>query len=225
MRFALLEGKRVEAKPKLRATCPSCQSEVLAKCGKYLKWHWAHKSKTHCDPWWETEGEWHRNWKSHFPEEWQEIVCVDSVSGELHIADIKTPSGLVIEFQRSSISPEEVKAREDYYNSMIWVIDGCKNDFDKYNFATSRSQLSAEGFAYFSWFGRSQIFKRWHTAKPVFIDFGAEHGFWRIYQFDPITKKGLVGLVDIGSFVNTACSGTTDFSSGGGPASLIDDEG
>jgi Competence protein len=98
MRFALLEGRRVEAKPKQRATCPGCQSEVVAKCGKHNAWHWSHKARAHCDPWWETEGEWHRNWKNRFPVDWQEIICDDSASGERHIAEVKTPSGLVMNF-------------------------------------------------------------------------------------------------------------------------------
>ena len=46
-------------------------------------------------------------------------------SGELHIADVKTPSGLVIEFQRSTIHPDEISAREVFYKKMVWVVDGC----------------------------------------------------------------------------------------------------
>lgn len=222
MRFALLEGRRVEAKPKQRATCPGCQSEVVAKCGKHNAWHWSHKARAHCDPWWETEGEWHRNWKNRFPVDWQEIICDDSASGERHIADVKTPSGLVIEFQHSTISPDEVKSREEYYKSIIWVIDGCKNDFDRVNFSLSRSRPNEEGLAHFTWYGRSQIFKRWHTTKPVFIDFGSKHGFWRVLHFDTVNKKGIVGLVNIDKFVNAVCSGTTDFSSAGGPASPME---
>lgn len=220
MRFAILDGRRIEATPKLRAFCPGCGAEVVSKCGKHITWHWAHLSRTHCDPWWETETEWHRAWKNRFPQEWQEIPAQDDASGELHIADVKTPSGLVIEFQRSTIHPEEVRAREAFYKSMIWVVDGCKNDADRFNFSNMRGPPNQDGRAAFHWFGKSTLFKRWHTTKLVFIDFGPEHGFWRILRFDPKTKQGLAGYVDIDGFVQLASSGSTNFSSVGGPASV-----
>lgn len=219
MRFALLEEIRVEASPKLRATCPGCGAEVIAKCGKHISWHWSHLSRKHCDPWCETESEWHRNWKSRFPLMWQEIPCRDTKTGELHIADVKTPSGLVVEFQRSSIHPDEVRSREYFYSSLIWVVDGCKNDADRFNFSNMRSHPNEDGIAHFKWFGRSTLFKRWHTTKPVFIDFGPDRGFWRILRFDPKSKRGMAALVNVESFVQLACLGTTDFTSMGGPAS------
>lgn len=220
MRFALLDGQRIEATPKLRASCPGCGAEVVSKCGKHIIWHWAHLSRTHCDPWWETETEWHRAWKNRFPQEWQEIPAHDDASGELHIADVKTPSGLVIEFQHSTIDPVEVSARECFYKTMIWVVDGCKNDADRFNFSNMRGRPNQNGIAAFHWFGKSTLFKRWHTTKPVFIDFGPEHGFWRILRFDPKTKQGLAACVNIDGFVQLGSSGSTDFSSVGGPASV-----
>lgn len=89
----------------MRGLCPYCGSEVIAKCGRIKIWHWAHKGMSSCDPWWENETEWHRTWKNHFPLEWQEQIARDPISGETHIADVKTPHGLVIEFQHSSIDP------------------------------------------------------------------------------------------------------------------------
>lgn len=219
MRFALIEGNKVEAQPKLRAICSGCGDEVVAKCGKHVSWHWSHLSRKHCDPWWENESEWHRNWKSLFPNAWQEIRCQDIKTNEWHIADVKTTAGLVIEFQSSSIHPDEVKSREAFHRSMIWVVDGCRNYADRFNFSNMRSRLNKDGIANFNWYGRSMLFKRWYTTKPVFIDFGSEHGFWRILRFDPKSKSGLAGLVDIDGFVQLACSGNTDFSSIGGPAS------
>lgn len=219
MRFALLEGRRVEASPKLRALCPGCGAEVVSKCGKHITWHWSHTSRRHCDPWWEQETEWHRAWKNRFPQDWQEIPARDGGTGEQHIADVKTPSGLVIEFQHSTINPEEVSAREAFYKTMVWVVDGCKGDADRFNFSNMREAPNQDGLARFHLFGKSTLFKRWHTAKPVFVDFGPGHGFWRILRFDPKTKRGVAGLVHVDAFVQAASSGATDFSSGGGPAS------
>lgn len=86
-----------------------------------------------CDHWWENETQWHRDWKNCFPEEWQEVVHF-AADGEKHIADVKTPSGLVIEFQRSAIKPEEQFSREKFYKNMIWIVDGTRLKTDRENF-------------------------------------------------------------------------------------------
>lgn len=220
MKYAIVEGRRTEPSRKTRGVCENCGGEAIAKCGEHVLWHWAHKTRQHCDHWWENEGVWHRAWKNQFPAEWQEVVLEDPVKRERHIADVRTPAGLVVELQRSTIEPAEVKAREAYYQKMVWLIDGCKNDFDRVNFSMWRSSLT-NGWVSFRWFGRSKLFARWHTTKPVFMDFGEEHGFWRIAHYDPKTKLGQAVLVRPSDFVQLVISGTTDFSQGGGPASDI----
>ena len=40
-----------------------------------------------------------------------------------HIADIKLPDGLVIEFQDSHISRQKIEDREAFYENMIWIIN------------------------------------------------------------------------------------------------------
>lgn len=97
---------------------------MIAKCGSQIIWHWAHERSSHCDRWWETESEWHVSWKARFPEDWREVVSIDSSTGERHIADIKTPRGLVIELQNSTISEPEFRAREAFYKRMIWIVNG-----------------------------------------------------------------------------------------------------
>lgn len=220
MKFALADSVRIEATPKGRGTCPGCAETLIAKCGAQVRWHWSHESKTHCDRWWEPETAWHRAWKDRFPKEWQEVPVFDDALTDCHIADVKTSAGLVIEFQRSSIRPEEVLERQAFYGKMIWVVDGSKN-FDAVNFSMMRARVDpATGLAGFHWYSRSGLFARWHVDKPVFVDFGLEHGFWRILRFDPKTKRGVAGLVDRDSFVELASFGSTDFSNIGGPASV-----
>lgn len=121
MKFAIVNDIRQEAVPGQKGVCPVCGAQCIAKCGERKINHWAHKSKKDCDPWWEKETFWHRNWKDKFPKEWQEVINYDSVTGEKHIADIKTDTGLVIEFQHYSITPQECKSREDFYKAMVWV--------------------------------------------------------------------------------------------------------
>lgn len=141
MRFALVDGKKTEPQPKLRGVCPSCHADMLARCGEVRVHHWAHKGVLSCDPWWEKETEWHRSWKSHFPVEWQEVGHVDEVTGERHIADVKTEAGLVIEFQHSHLKPEEQRAREQFYKNMVWVIDGVRLQRDFPRFLKARDDF------------------------------------------------------------------------------------
>lgn len=102
---------------------------MLTRCGTKNIWHWAHKGRLHCDPWWENETEWHRSWKSRFPRDWQEVPARDD-TGELHIADVKTPYGLVVEFQHSAIKAEEVLKRTAFYGQVIWIVDGRRRPTD-----------------------------------------------------------------------------------------------
>lgn len=108
MKFALINGNKVEATKGSKGTCSNCRVELVAKCGELKIHHWAHKGIRTCDPWWENETEWHRLWKGNFSTDWQEIILTDDVTSEKHIADIRTPQGLVIEFQHSHIDPMNV---------------------------------------------------------------------------------------------------------------------
>lgn len=129
MKFALVNNERSVPTPKTRGICPVCNSVVIAKCGKLKAHHWAHETKQDCrNDRWETEGEWHRNWKNKFPTEWQEKIIL--VNSEKNIADVQTDKGLVIEFQHSHIVPEEQKDRENAYKKMIWVVDGTRLKYD-----------------------------------------------------------------------------------------------
>jgi hypothetical protein len=123
MLLSIVAGERCKPVPRLRGLCPWCGAVTVAKCGSQKAWHWAHLRPLQCDPWWENETDWHRAWKAHFPEDCQEVVHVDSKTGERHIADVKTERGLVIEFQHSDMPVEELKSREAFYGHMIWIVD------------------------------------------------------------------------------------------------------
>lgn len=174
MKFALVNEHKTEPQPGMRGTCAHCQSETLTKCGQVKIWHWAHKSKISCDPWWENETEWHRTWKNHFPMEWQENIHIDSATGEKHIADIKTATDLVIEFQHSAIQPTEVKCREAFYKNMVWVVDGTRLKRDYPRFCKGFSDLKPAGVAGFFrlFFPDECLPASWITSSvPVYFDF------------------------------------------------------
>lgn len=134
MRFAIIDGTREEAKHGLKGFCPGCFQPVTAKCGERRVHHWAHSRNSMCDSWWEPETEWHRVWKNNFPNEWQEFFFRDEITNEKHIADIRTPDEIIVEFQHSHITPDERSSRETFYKNMIWVVDGTrlKRDFPRF---------------------------------------------------------------------------------------------
>lgn len=132
-------GNRINPYPKGKAICPLCNEPLIAHCGDIYSWHWQHRSDRECDPWQEHETEWHRSWKSKFPENWQEVIMEDE-SGEKHIADVKTGKNTVIEFQNSSISSPTIRIREAFYKRMIWVINA---ESFKDNFVI-RSQVTTQ---------------------------------------------------------------------------------
>ena len=209
MKFALVNGEKLEPFPKLNGVCPHCDSEMIAKCGKVKVWHWAHKRISHCDPWWESETEWHRKWKSHFPSEWQEISHFDSETGEKHIADVKNPFGLVIEFQHSPMKDEERISREKFYKQMVWVIDGCRNELDKGNFNIGLSgPIQDSPLAYqINWYSQSRLLHDWGKSQvKVFIDFG-EDILWRLVLYDNKRKMGAVSPLPKKAFINDCMKG------------------
>ncbi len=66
MKFAFHNDEKIEATKGVKGICPSCGSELIAKCGEINVHYWAHKGNRNCDSWWETETEWHRSWKDKF---------------------------------------------------------------------------------------------------------------------------------------------------------------
>lgn len=176
MKYALINGEKSEATKGSRGFCPSCGSELVAKCGETYVNHWAHKGSRNCDPWWESETDWHRSWKDNFPKEWQEIIHIDKESGEKHIADVKTDSDWVLEFQHSNINPEERLSRDSFYPKLVWVIDGVRRQRDKPNFYRILEQNSSGGAApplkriFFP--DECRLIKEWHKSDAfVFFDF------------------------------------------------------
>jgi hypothetical protein len=146
MRYALIDDKKVEAEPGLKGVkgvCPACLQTVFARTGEQRIDHWAHQSKKSCDSWWEKESEWHRAWKDKYPVDQQEAGITDAQSGERHIADIRTPHGLVIELQHSPIDPQERRSRERFYGKdMVWVVDGTRRKRDFFNFLEGYSRFT-----------------------------------------------------------------------------------
>jgi competence protein CoiA len=111
------QGERVEAFPGGIARCPLCDGEVRARCGQVNAWHWAHVSGADCDTWAEPETEWHRAYKRTVPLGQREVRMGS------HRADLVSHDGFVVELQHSSLPAEDIQAREQHYQRMVWLFD------------------------------------------------------------------------------------------------------
>lgn len=150
MQLALVNDKKIEAFPGGRGQCPVCGAETIAKCGPRIMHHWAHYRVRDCDPWWENETLWHRDWKNMFPLECREVSHI-AEDGEIHRADVKTPTGIVIEIQHSTMTDVERVLREEFYKNLVWIIDGTmfKDNFDIYHMLPDPKSSLAQDLVWF----------------------------------------------------------------------------
>lgn len=118
--ICIVTGEPITADHHRAAICPECGKSLISKCGGTTKPYWSHKIESDCGFGSNGESEWHREWKALFPKRYREIDMVK------HIADVATPD-VVIEFQNSYISDEDIRSRTDFYlsqrKSMRWVLN------------------------------------------------------------------------------------------------------
>lgn len=211
MKFALINGERQEAQPDFSGNCPTCDHPMIAKCGEVKIWHWAHKGRRFCDPWWENETEWHRAWKGQFSVNWQEVVH-RAANGDKHIADVETDRGWVIEFQHSYIKPEERRSRETFYPKLIWVVDGTrrKRDAKQFTEALSNGTRLPAGLSIVQVRSDECVLLRdWAGSHaPIFFDFGREPVLWWLIAGSP-DGPAYVGPVLRASFIEMHQGGGT----------------
>lgn len=219
MKFALINNTKTEATKGAKGICPNCGVELIAKCGDFKVNHWAHKGIRNCDPWWENETEWHREWKSNFSNDWQEVILTDETTGEKHIADIRSSYGFVIEFQHSHIDPLERAEREKFYKKMVWVVDGTrlKRDYPRFLKAKENFRLTNKKGHFLVDFPDECFPSAWvGSSVPVIFDFkGIEKinyaNGWRypLYFLLPKsnTRETIVAIVSRQSFINSVITG------------------
>ncbi|MET3780830.1 hypothetical protein ABIC32_001475 [Brevundimonas sp. 1080] len=169
-----------------RTTCRDCGGLLTSVVPVENVRHWRHKAGD-CDSWSEPEGPWHLGWKEQFDLECREIGLVDALTGERHRADVLcgagTPQATVLELQHSSISADEQRSRENFYQQahrMFWLVHiHSEANFNGYSFGFSLDfgsrPVVLEGHTYgvMRWMGRSkQFIEKWKRAKAhVFFDY------------------------------------------------------
>lgn len=174
MKFAIVNGARHEPEKGLVGNCPNCGNLMIAKCGLKIIHHWSHKGKLECDLWWENETEWHRNWKGHFPANWQEVVHKDESTGERHVADVKTDEEWVIEFQHSFLKLEERNSRNNFYKKLVWVVDGKRLKTDETVIKSAIEGGVQLGFTRKIHPDSCSLLKDWNSNHAVFFDVGQD---------------------------------------------------
>jgi competence protein CoiA len=179
VKFAVVGGDpRRKAQPRQRAECPGCGQAMIAKCGEHRDWHWAHERAGTCDFEWGPETAWHRASKNQFPEDWQEYPL--SKDRKKHIADVMTASGIVIEFQHSPLPREEREARENFYQRMVWVVNGLRRKRDRALFFASLSPHKIIDLETLTFLvlpsdisSDNALLRDWVSSRvPVYFDFG-----------------------------------------------------
>jgi hypothetical protein len=140
------------------------------------------------------------------------VSHVDGDTGETHIADVKNPFGLVIEFQHSVLRAEERVAREAFYGNIVWVVDGLRSELDAsyFRLGLGREPLQRNPLAFpIAWWGMSRLLHTWSAAvAKVYLDFGDEL-LWRLVSFDRDEGVGAVGPIPKEVFVDDCMRGTS----------------
>lgn len=148
MQFALVDGERSEPFPGGRGRCPICDSVMIAKCGPRVPHHWAHKGRRNCNPWWENETQWHRDWKSRFPEQCREIHH-QAPDGEIHHADVKDSDGTLGGLQRQGEPIRLKRTIVSAKRAIAWCssdplcIDGIMSAHDGFSLASCHACVMA----------------------------------------------------------------------------------
>lgn len=184
--IATIAGRPARATPDgpRRATCSECGGEMIANTGLIKIHHWAHKHLTeNCLG--SRESMWHLEWKN---------SCLDTDRIEFRQpprrADVLHRAGWAIEFQRSSITAQEITERErDWNEQVIWVFD-VQEQFDLHRLDWHQPYRPARGPWSFSWSNQKESIVRFAGA-TTFLDPGKGRHLWFIREWrDPGHASG-----------------------------------
>ena len=149
-----------------RGICPGCGGEMLAKCGEVTAHHWAHVNSKDCDSWGDNRmSPWHVAWQECFPKECQEVWVGENNE---HRADVKGQK-MILEVQKSSISAEKIREREEFYGDMAWLL--CGEDFESRFVLHGQNASSFKGFIFFNFTWKSMRTCWLSAHKPIFVHF------------------------------------------------------
>ena len=114
---------------------------------------------------------------------------------------MKTQSGVVIEFQHSFLKAEERAARESFYRTKFWVVDGRRRKRD------AAQLLKCIGpcvwgrppfILHVANHEECALLRDWNSSPvPVYFDLGNEDGTPVFWRRDPISRNDIVYLTPV----------------------------
>ena len=119
--------------------------------------------------------------------------------GEVHRADIKTPTGIVIEVQHSTMTDSERESRETFYDNLIWIVDG-RSFQNRFHLGWILPGPNADGFEDIIWFRqtRDAILRSVESTGTVSL-------FWRISEerkhYPDLTRENIKAKMPLDSLV------------------------
>jgi hypothetical protein len=157
-----------------RARCPDplCNCVMMSRCSddKDYTNHWYGYHNGICVSHFEEMSEWHRDWQNTIdnPVGGVNVEVIINGLDRYKRADLKPDHGIVIEFQKSSISYNDVKERERHYRKMIWVLH------EERTFSEYRQEKTKYGNITCSkkFYPRKAWYKNQNRNIPIFIDHG-----------------------------------------------------
>lgn len=180
MIVALHDGKLARATSGARAVCPECRNDVYARMPDNAIRHWAHIPladglERECSSDAGEMSEWHRAWQWLRADE----DCIE-VRGDGHRADVINAGGFAVEFQHSSISPEEITKRERYWRKGLWVLDGTDSSEGKQRVGlkVKPGQPADDPYRFFTWARAPLLLYR--AKWPCWIDLGEDRGLLQV---------------------------------------------
>lgn len=188
--YANLNGDKVSPEKGLRAECPFCEEEVLAKCGDFKTWHFSHLAGSQCS-FGDGKGEWHWSWQSLFHKNDVEVRITKG--SKFKIADVILKDGKVLEFQNTGIDLDTVKEREKFYgkDKLVWIFNATET-YDRFNLILSKNKKRILA----QWKRMPEIIK--HCEARVMINFSD----WFLYDirtekvFEYYSDTGLEDITD-----------------------------
>lgn len=205
MIVAVLDGQLARGQRGRRASCPGCRGEVYGREPQDAIAHWAHMptldQSQECG-WDHGMTEWHRVWQSRRTD-----LAFIEVYRKPHRADVINAANVVIEFQHSYISHEDMWEREQFWGTGIWVLDGTamNTDDDRARvLVTGRPNPHDDSWVEFRWRRTPPL--GGSATWPCWVDLGNGRGLIQVFWTNGWLGTGW--LVPTEWFVENVVNGT-----------------
>jgi competence CoiA-like predicted nuclease len=116
--IAIVETVRTEAAPKLIGRCQMCNGKMIAKCGDFKIWHWAHEvNNDNCQG--KIMSAWHYEWQQRFDAELREVPTLNNTRADI----LREDEAVSIEFQNTAFDFDYIQKKEKSTPTVLWVVN------------------------------------------------------------------------------------------------------